>query len=114
MSEVHPIKIKKGYADGRLKLSDDGETRAKKTDFIVWTIKDDIQVSSITGITKKSGSDIFITPPSPYPGSEGKIWTAQIMDSPPLSPPYEYSIHWTGDYGDQTYDPKISIDPSIA
>ena len=108
MSQTHQIKIKQGNADGTLQLSDGGHTFAKNKDFVSWTIKKDIEVTSIEKIEKKSGDDIFKTPPHPNGGD----WIAEIKDGLPKDSVYEYSITWNGKFGRQVFDPKISVNPS--
>lgn len=109
MSDTHKIKIKEGQADGTLKLSDGGHTFAKNKDLISWTITKDIEVTSIESIDKKSGDDIFSTPPHP----NGSEWIAEIKDDLPANCEYEYAITWNGKYGRQVFDPKISVNPSF-
>ena len=108
MSDTHTIKIKQGNADGTLDLSDGGHTFAKNKDFISWTIKKDIEVSSIEKIEKKSGADIFKT----LPHSNGGEWIAEIKDNLPKDSEWEYSITWSGKFGQLVFDPLISVNPS--
>ena len=108
MSDTHNIKIKQGNADGTLDLSDGGHTFAKNTDFISWTIKKGVDVTSIEKIEKKSGADIFKTPPH----QNGGDWIAEIKDNLPKDSEWEYSITWNGKFGRLVFDPIISVNPS--
>lgn len=108
MSNTRKITIKNGYSDGTLQLSDKGHTRADKKDFICWSIKKNIDVTSIEEIKKKSGPDIFKTGPHP----NGDEWSAEIDHDAPDNAVYEYRIEWNGTWGHQVCDPKISIRPS--
>lgn len=111
MSDVNEIKIKKGFADGSLDLSDRGHTRAKKKDIIVWTIKDDIEVVSIEAIEKKYGNEIFVSQPSPC--GDGSFWTAKIKSDAVIGHEWEYLIRWRHEDGSmKECDPLISIRPS--
>ena len=109
MSDTHTIKIKQGNADGTLDLSDGGHTFAKNKDFISWNIKKGTEVTSIEKIEKKSGADIFKTPPH-FNGSD---WVAEIKDDLPKDSEWVYSITWNGKFGRLVYDPIISINPSV-
>ncbi len=111
MSETHKIKIKKGYSDGRLKVSPK-HLRAKNKDFVSWRITaDDEEVSSIENIIIKEGStNIFKTLPHP----DGSRWSAEIKDDLPEDSECEYSIIWNGKWGPQEHDPKITVNPSFA
>ena len=106
MSNVHEIKIKKGYSDGTLKLSPK-QTFARNKDFISWIIDSDT-VTSIEKIEKKSGADIFIIPPH----ANGRDWSAEIKDNLPADSECEYLIGWNGKYGPKVFDPKISVNPT--
>jgi len=108
MPRVHDIIIEKGYSNGRLVLSDRGHTPAAKSDFIVWSVKPGIEVTSIEGFQIKPGfPDIFVRPPA----SNGSAWTAQINPNTLDYTVCEYSIHWNGRFGRKTFDPKISVRP---
>jgi hypothetical protein len=108
MSDTHTIKIKQGNADGTLDLSDGGHTIARNKDFISWNIKQGTEVTSIERIEKKSGIDIFKTPPY----FNGDDWIAEIKDDLPKDCEWEYAIIWNGKFGRQVHDPKISVNPS--
>ena len=112
MSSTRTIKIKKGYPDGTLDLSDGGHTQAYKKDYIIWTIKKHQDITSIEKIEKKSGTDIFKTPPKPNGIQPGSDWIAEIKDNASDYSEYIYSITWNGTWGRRIYDPKISVKPS--
>src|SRR5256885_299491 len=105
MPDNRKIRIKKGYSDGKLKMSDRGHTWANKKDFINWMIDDHSDVTSIDIIEMKSGTDIFKTKPHP----NGNEWSAEINHDAPDNSVYEYSITWSGTWGQKVFDPKISV-----
>lgn len=108
------IKIKgSNPSNGDLNLSDHGHTRASEHDTIIWQIKNDSGVYSITHIEEKANSDnIFETPPY----QEGDHWRGVISRSVHPGDEYKYSIFWKDSENspEHEYDPKISIRPSLS
>lgn len=108
------IKIESGVpSSGYLYLSDHGHTRAANHDTIIWQIKNNSNVYSITRIEEKLNStNIFES--DPYP--EGNHWRGDISGSAHSGDVCEYSIFWkdSEDGPEYEYDPKISIRPSFS
>lgn len=105
--ETHNIKLK--IKDGELDLSDNGFTKAYKTDFIVWHLKNNSGIDSFR-IETKSGADIFVIPPT----KNGDLWIGAIKQDAAVDSQYVYAIKYrkTGDTTSITLDPIISIKPS--
>ncbi len=106
------IKINDGTpSNGDLDLSDRGSTTAKRKYVIMWKVKNNSKVASVTSIVVKPTSrDIFssLTPID----LEKTIWRGVIKDDAPYADCY-YSIFWkdTNGGGPHEYDPKIAIKP---
>lgn len=107
------IRIMKGFSDGRLELSDNGHTRAKRADTIIWQIDRHSGVQRITRIEeKKSSDDIF---EQGHPFQQGEHWTGDIKSNVAIGDEYRYSIFWEKENGggrELEHDPIISIRPS--
>lgn len=108
MANTHKIKIKEGFDSGHLKLKPK-HTYAKNKEFIRWTIECD-EVTSIEGIEKKSGTDIFKV--LPHQDGSTSDWIAEIHDNLPDDSVYVYKIVWNGKFGRRETDPKISVNPT--
>ncbi len=101
--------------DGRLELSDNGDTQAKAGTKIKWKIMDGSNVASIVDITPKSKSDFEIF--SVHPKKDGSKFKAKIKHDAIDYDVCEYNIHWKAKDNSETihiHDPKISIEPSFA
>ncbi len=96
---------------GDLDLSDHGSTTAHRKYVVIWKIKNNSNVASITSIIiKPTSRNIFssLTPIDP----EKTKWRGVIKDDAPYADCY-YSIFWKDDHvgGPYEYDPKIAIKP---
>ncbi len=104
---------------GELILLPANHVRAKKRETINWRLASGCGVASIVEIEMSPSppyppsTNIFSTPPHPN-GSASK-WKAVISNFAPDYSEYNYYIKWSPEGGgdDQTFDPKISIMPSI-
>jgi hypothetical protein len=117
MPDVLQIKIKKAFANGRLKLKygfldllDAEDAKAKRTDFVRWENKTRV-VQTIENIEPKPHSyNIFSIDPH---RQTDDLWTAEISSSAPDHAQYIYTVWWRDKEGNlQRHDPKITIKPS--
>ena len=107
------IRILKGFSDGRLELSDNGHTRAKKSETIIWQIAPHSGVHSITRIEEKKSSQNIFKPGHPFRQSDH--WKGDIKSDVAVGTEYRYSIFWKKDKDadeELEHDPIISIRPS--
>ncbi len=106
---TNTIKITQGYSNGTLLLDPISPT-VDQGSIIKWVVVSDPKsdVGAIKDIDKKNPPEIFESKPS---GSETQ-WTAKVKYAPKEE--YIYYIKWKHKNGTlYTFDPKISVKPSI-
>lgn len=112
MAKTHKIVIISGDRITQQLTLSDHHIWTKKFDTVEWSIKNDETVSGLHSIYRKRTSpEIFSTPPY----SVGSKWIGYIDLKPHFITTYQYNIKWydaTGG-GPWTYDPKISVIPTI-
>ena len=120
------IEIVSGNPDGSLNLNvygrhSNGNNEAKRNWQVHWRVISESNVQYIADIKMKTGAgaprstDIF-SGSGDQPGkhdSHGKHWKAKVNGGAPIHAEYNYDIKWVGEWGEKTYDPKISVKPSL-
>ena len=95
--------------DGKLDLSDEGKTLAKKGKYVIWQINSYSNVASFKIKIISNPHKIFSKPPYP----EGYYWKAKIKRNAKNGAECKYSILWLDEHGfPYEHDPKIAVDPS--
>lgn len=100
---------------GKLKLSDNGRTRAKRKETILWKLGPNCGVKTISNIyPKKSPPSDNIFSELPHRAGSSDNWKAVVHKKAAYFSEYNYSIFWVPEGSDdiKEYDPKIAIKPT--
>jgi hypothetical protein len=109
MAENHKIDIKGTDGPNKLKMTNKGNVKAKKSDTVEWIVKDNAGVNSIDNIyPKPNNANVFEKGPAPVNG-DYKHWIGTINTN--ITTPIDelYIIDYTTDEGPFSHDPKISV-----
>lgn len=104
-----PITIEGIDTDGKLILSDRGNTVVDPGDTVTWIIGPSSGVNEITGIINNSEINIFSEGPARVGNS--KNWRGTVNPNIPRGSEEDYDIAYTktGSNRAQLFDPKISV-----